>query len=431
MRARLSRSDRPPRLFDVVLEAAKRNGMVGSRRVLDSTPLYDAVATMDTITLIRSAIRGLLAVADSDLGQELRAVFTAGDDYSTTAKPQIDWDDAEARAVLIDSRARDGFRCLEVLVDRPLSWLVADAGELLGTVLGQDIETGPDAGLGIRWGVARDRVISTVDRDTRHGHKTQARGFHGYKGHVAVDPDSEIITDTIVTPGNAGDASVAKDLITDLTNNDNPADADSDSDSSDGDAGGVAAEAEPDAKKVYGDAAYGTGEFQQHLNNHGIESGCGTQTPAPRPGGLFTKDHFDIDLDNDTVTCPAGETADIARNEAGDGIAQFAQACDGCVFRENCTTSRAGRTINVGRHEAALSEARQQQANPDWKEDYRKTRPKIERKLAHLMYRGHGGRRARVRGQSKVDADFNLLAAAHNLHRLATLHWQPTTWAGT
>lgn len=45
--------------------AARRAGLVGRRRVLDSTPLYDAVATVDTVTLIRSAIRGLLAVADT------------------------------------------------------------------------------------------------------------------------------------------------------------------------------------------------------------------------------------------------------------------------------------------------------------------------------------------------------------------------------
>lgn len=38
-------------------------GAVGRKRVLDSTPLYDAVATQDTVTMIRSAIRGLLRVA--------------------------------------------------------------------------------------------------------------------------------------------------------------------------------------------------------------------------------------------------------------------------------------------------------------------------------------------------------------------------------
>jgi hypothetical protein len=37
------------------------------------------------------------------------------------------------------------------------------------------------------------------------------------------------------------------------------------------------------------------------------------------------------------------------------------------------------------------------------------------------MRRHHGGRRARVRGQVKVAADFALLAAAVNLARLAVL----------
>jgi hypothetical protein len=64
--------------------------------------------------------------------------------------------------------------------------------------------------------LAKDPVISVVDPEARHGHKTQARSFDGYKGHVAVDPDTEIITSTAVTPGNAGDASVAEDLIADL-----------------------------------------------------------------------------------------------------------------------------------------------------------------------------------------------------------------------
>src|SRR5207249_6589624 len=97
-----------------------------------------------------------------------------------------------------------------------LSVEVTKAAELLATVLGQDLEQGDDGRFRIARRVAADRVISTVDPDARHGHKTQARGFDGYKGHVAVDPDSEIITDTVVTPGNVGDASVAEALISDL-----------------------------------------------------------------------------------------------------------------------------------------------------------------------------------------------------------------------
>jgi hypothetical protein len=82
MRARLARSARPDRIFQVTLEVARRAGLVGRRRVLDSTPIYDAVATMDTITLIRSAIRGLLAVADAELAARLRTALTSGDDYA-------------------------------------------------------------------------------------------------------------------------------------------------------------------------------------------------------------------------------------------------------------------------------------------------------------------------------------------------------------
>ena len=67
-----------------------------------------------------------------------------------------------------------------------------------------------------------------------------------------------------------------------------------------------------------------------------------------------------------------------------------------------------------------LVRARTAQADPAWRADYRATRPKVERKIGHLMCRRHGGRRARVRGQTKV-ADFSLLAAAVNLARFGVL----------
>lgn len=67
MRARLARSARPDRIFEVALEAARQGGLVGRRRVVDSTPLDDTVATMDTVTLVRSAIRGVLKAAGGEL----------------------------------------------------------------------------------------------------------------------------------------------------------------------------------------------------------------------------------------------------------------------------------------------------------------------------------------------------------------------------
>src|SRR5664280_199664 len=121
-----------------------------------------------------------------------------------------------------------------------------------------------------------------------------------------------------------------------------------------------------------------------------------------------------------TVTCPAGQTAPL-RQVTNGHIAHFARACERCPLAERCTTSAAGRSIQVGIYEQQLTRARARQTDPAWKADYTATRPKVERKIAHLMRRRHGGRRARVRGHTKVDADFTLLAAAVNLARLATL----------
>ena len=86
-----------------------------------------------------------------------------------------------------------------------------------------------------------------------------------------------------------------------------------------------------------------------------------------------------------------------------------------------CTTSKSGRRITISRHEARLAAARARQTDPAWKANYQATRPKVERKLAHLVRRRHGGRRARMRGTLRIAADFSLLAAAVNLARLARL----------
>ncbi len=430
MRARLAASDRPRRIFEVTLATASAAGLVGVKRVLDSTPLYDAVATMDTVTLIRSALRGLLQVADAELEVELRAVLVSGDDYASTAKPQIDWDDAGARKLLIDGRARDAYACLALLDGRELTEPVEQAAQLLASVVGQDLEQTEHGVFRIARRVAKDRIISTVDPDARHGHKTSARGFDGYKGHVAVDPDSEIVTDTVVSAGNVGDAAVAQDLIDDLLDQHptgGPAStcAGETADETAGEAAGEAAgegdcPVGADDPAVYGDAAYGSGAFLDLLAGANIASGCKTQPPTAA-GGLFAKNRFVIDLGTDMVTCPGAVTVAIRRGRDGDGIAYFGQGCASCPLRAQCTTATSGRTVSVGRHEQRLADARAEQQQPEWQADYRATRPKVERKLGHLMRRKHGGRRARVRGKDKVDADFNLLAAAVNLARLTVL----------
>ena len=405
MRERLRRSDRPDRVFEIALSAARQAGLVGRRRVLDSTPLYDAVATMDTITLIRSAVRGLLSAADTDLAGRLCGVLTSGDEYASTAKPVVDWDDAAAREVLVDSRARDGYALLAVLEGRDLPEPVAQAAVLLATVLGQDLE-GDDGVFRIARKVAPDRVISTVDPQARHGHKTNHRGYDGFKGHIAIDPDSEIITATAVSAPGISDATAATDLLADVLTD--PAEA---------------SRLVGDRAVVYGDAAYGAGELLTRLDQAAVEVKVKVQNPVA-PDGHFTKDAFTIDLAAATVTCPAGLTKPIRPIRGHDrhaGAARYGKACAGCPLTAQCTTSKSGRIITIGHYEARLSRARTEQRDPDWKTDYRATRPKVERKIGHLMRRRHGGRRARMRGTHKITADFRLLAAATNLARLATL----------
>jgi len=247
---------------------------------------------------------------------------------------------------------------------------VGEAARLLATVVGQDLEEDDSGAFRIARKVAKDRVISVVDPEARHGHKTQARSFDGYKGHVAMDPDTEIITDTAVTPGNAGDASVAEDLIADLLEG-APSVLDDDPETTPSDGQVVDSEeaTEGDARDedapptVYGDNAYGTGPFQRRLEDEGIGSRCKTQKPNAT-NGLFSKDRFVVDLEADTVTCPAGVTVCIRRHRDGGGIAKFADACTSCALRAQCTKAKEGRSIAVGPNEAVLARARARQKHP-------------------------------------------------------------------
>ncbi len=426
MRARLRRSERPNRIFEIGLEVARQAGLIGRKRVLDSTALYDAVATQDTVTLIRSAIRALLKIVNGEFAVELRSACKRDDDYVAAGKPSCDWDDAEARESLVDALARDAFAVLAMLDGRKLEPEVTQAAELVATVVGQDLEQRDDGMFHIARRVTPNRVISTVDPEARHGHKTAARGFDGYKGHVAIDPDSEIITATEVTPGNAADGSVGEALLADVLS---PTAKDS--------AGPLTAEApeapasEASPVEVFGDASYGTAELVEKIEAAGAVANVKVQAPSA-PAGHFGKDVFEIDLDAQTVRCPAGVLVQIRKHTSdGGGVAMFASSCINCELRAKCTDAKAGRAIRINPKEATLQRSRATQSSPTWKQHYRATRPKVERKLAHLMLRRHGGRRARVRGTERTRHDFALLGAAHNLARLARLgvRFDAATWS--
>ena len=405
-RARLRASADPDRIFRVTCQLAREVGLVGVRRVLDSAPLEDAVATQDTVTMLRGAIRGVLRACPPELAAKVRGLLRRQDDYAAPGKPVCDWADPAARAELVDALVRDAYRAGYALRGERLDPRVAEAAVLLATVTGQDVEETDDGRFRIFDGTAPDRVISTVDPEARHGHKTAAHGFDGYKAHVAVDPDSEVICAAEVSPAATGDAAVASTLLGDLAPGTQR--------------GGQAARG-----TVYGDSAYGTGANLAWLDQQGFTPMVKAQIPTA-PGGRFGKDRFRVDLEAQTVTCPARVTVAITPVRRGGGRARFGVACSVCPLRDACTTSVRGRVVAVHPHEAELAAARARQRDPSWLADYRATRPKVERKLAHLLRRRHGGRRARVRGLVRVAQDFKLLAGAVNLARFAALGLRST-----
>jgi hypothetical protein len=435
MRNRLRASERPRRLHEDVRAVATAAGLLhGRTRVVDSTPLYDAVATQDTVTQLRAAIRKLLMLADrhdSALAAAVRQVLTRDDDYTTPGKPPCDWDARDARDALVDALVRDCLAALGVLHGRELPGPVAEAGDLLAVVAGQDVEPATDGAFRIARKVARDRVISTVDTQARHGHKSRNRTFDGYKAHLAVDPDDELIDEVTVTAANTPDRDAVADLLTDDHDHhdkpDPPADAGQHQQPT-----GEPGAAPGTGREVFGDSAYADAATLDTLGQAG-HAVFAKVPPTRNSRGLFSKDRFGIDLAAGTVTCPAGHTAAIKPAGTGGGSASFTAHCGGCPLRRQCTTAKSGRGITIHPREATLQAARTAQHDPAWQAAYRANRPTVERKIAHFARRRWGGRQARCRGTARILTDALTRAAVLNLARLATLglHHPPTGWALT
>ena len=437
MRNRLRASGRPRRLFDDVNTTARAAGLLrGRRRVLDSTPLFDAVATQDTVIQLRAAIRKVLTAADrSDpaLAGAVRAVLTRDDDYASVGKPPCDWDDPKAREALVDALVRDAQAALGALDGHELDGSLAEAADLLGLVAGQDVAAGEDGVFRIARGVARDRLISTVDVQARHGHKSRARTFDGYKSHLGVDPDDELITGVAVTPANTPDRQVIDELLDQPGTGEPAADTEAGAgeeaaNTGDDNRSDSAADSGTKDFEVYGDSAYADGATldEQTARGHDMR----TKVPPVRNPNGYSKDQFTIDLAAGTVTCPAHHCVTIGRG-ARHRSARFGALCQSCPLRAQCTKAVRGRVISIHPHEAALQHAKARQQDLTWQQDYRTHRPVVERKISHFTRRPWGGRKARCRGQKRSLTDILTRASAINLARLATLGLHPAAegWA--
>ena len=383
-RRRLNASDRPHRIDEAVKDVAKQTGILNgkARRALDSTVLDDAVATQDTVTQLVAAIRRvrrLVPVA--------REVEVTAHDYDRGGKPDCAWDDPVARDALVSALVEDALHLIDCL---PVFGLDDDAERavaLLALVAGQDVEPGEEPGTWrIARAVAKDRVVSVVDPESRHAHKSRASYRDGYKAHVAAEPDTGLITANTVTAGNTADGDVAVDLLAD----------------------------EEEPVEVLADSAYGGGRTRADLGDAGHDTVIKPLPIRPAVPDGFDRDDFDVDHDAGTVTCPNGETVAITAK----GNATFGRRCDGCPLRDRCTTAKSGRSLHVSVHDRELVAARAQAATPEFAAAY-PSRALVERSIAWLMKDGH--RRCRYRGVKRNQLGFSLRVAAVNLTRLLNL----------
>jgi IS5 family transposase len=417
-RRRLAASDRPQRIFEVVRGVITETGAVAGkqRRALDSTILDDAVARQDTVTQLVAQIRrvGREVGGAKDLitTECTRLAALTGQDYTATGKPPIAWDDPAARDELVSALVGDALALLAAL---DIEQLTKDGGKpaeavaLLALVAGQDVEPAEDSdGTDGRWRIARktapDRVLSTVDPDARHAHKTRERRQDGFKAHVVVEPDTGLTTAVKLTKTNGAensDATVGADLVTtDAT---------------------VAA---GDHLEVLGDSAYATGDMLHTLDGKKWTPLLKPWPVKPAVEGGFTIDDFTHDCAAGTLTCPAGVSRQVTKSRK----AVFGIACRECPLRSRCTTAKKGRTVELHPHDLLQREHRRRAEHEGFQTVYRQHRPMVERSIAWLT---RGARRVPYRGTEKNNNWLHHRVAALNLRRLLAMGLtnENGTWA--
>ena len=382
-RTRLRRSEHPQRIFDAVRTVVEATGVLAGkhRRALDSSLLDDAVATQDTVTQLISAIR---KVRRSVPEAALVPLSTASDEGG---KPIIEWSDTAARSELITGLVHDAEAVLAAAQASPSSESAAEVIGLLGLIAGQDVEPGEEVGTWkIARKVAKDRVISTVDVEARHGHKSTAVRTDGFKAHLCSEPDTGIITAVKVTPANVADGPVGVELL----------------------------EAEPEALEVLADSAYGSGAVRAAIKEKHHSLVIKPLPSRPSVPGGFGRDDFSVDHEARSVTCPAGHVARLSKG----GTAKFSPHCASCPLRSRCTKARA-RSFSVSDHDAELVAARQAWRDDELRATYRTHRPMAERSISWLVAKGN--RRLRYRGVERNEAWAYRRVAALNLRRLVVL----------
>ena len=275
----------------------------------------------------------------------------------------------------------------------------ADAVALLALVAGQDVEPvegsdGTDGRWRIAQRVAPDRVISTVDPEARHAHKTVHRRQDGFKAHVAVEPDTGIITDCTLTKASGAPAPTPLSAR-------------------------AARQRTGAGRRCSADSAYGTGEARAVLPPGRTRRSDQTDPAAlGRPGG-FTIDDFTVDESAGTATCPHGLTRRITRTRRSHLRHRLPRLPTAATLHHQQSRAHPA----PARHETLLRAARRQAETGEFQTIYKHHRPMVERTIAWLVRRSRQVRLPRSRQERPLAAPPR--RPALNLRRLISLGTRP------
>ena len=375
------------RIFEETKRAGVALGLLDpeAAQYIDSTYILGAAAVQDTFTLLFQGLRQVVQAHGRAVDAEAQeAVLSAlrRSEYTTDRKkPDIDWQDEAARAMLLIDLVQDAATLLTVCegMDTPA---VCEAMAQMERLVAQDVEVTEDGKATIRKGVAKDRQCSVVDSEMRHGRKSKSKRFNGYKAHVAVEPTSRMVTAIETTEGSLFDGA-ATEAILEQTN----------------------------PVVMGGDNAYAAPEHRAAALLQG--TAILTPTAEAKP---YDKDNFALDEAAGTVTCPAGETATIGK---GGKVKFSAKSCGICPFHDECNPSGKGRTLTISSHEALQRNLRAAARSGAWAE-FLRLRCKIEHTIAHFIR--WAGRKGRYFGKLKTGLQMVFGAIGYNLDRLGHYH---------
>ena len=408
-RARLLEHGQERYAFDRLLAVSREAGLLADKVTLltDTTDVKGAGAVQDTYTLLRKGIRKLLKTMGYYLpgkrqgcAAEVERLLASYVDQDRRAT--ADWSDPAVRHAQLQRLVADSEATLDLAVAQADDPDVRSLGWLIAKILGDDIETTESGEHQLADGTAADRLLSLTDPAMRHGRKSMAHKFNGYKTTTSIDQASELILDIADLPANEGDG---KSLLPTIAR--------------------VEEHAQVTVERVLGDGAYGSGENRAACAER-PEHPIDLVSPMARPTDpAVDKSAFKLDLPAHTATCPNGQTVSPSRTHTdADGRTTYRFSfdhaqCLACPLFARCVRSAtAGRTLTVSPYEDYLRAARERQQTEAFQALYR-LRARIEGKQAELVARGL--RHTRYVGAAKRSLQRLFLGAAVNLKRIFTL----------